>query len=106
MVQELMAAYQALDEYGGLVATLQSDRATVDEDCRDVLDNIFKGAWYFPNKLQLVLLMNAFQASDKQLFPQSDAGLKMVFDVVSTVHGAYGLVSRQLHFCLEVRKDD
>lgn len=106
LVQDMVEDYQAMPEYEELLATLRSDRATVDEDCRDAVENVFKGAWPLVNRLQFVLLQNAFQLSDKQRFPQSDAGLAVVFDVLTTVLAAYGLASQALPFSLELRRED
>ena len=104
-MQEMVEAYQAHDSYEELIATLKEDRATVDEGCEDAIENIFKGAWYYVSKLQVILLMNAFQVSDKERFPQSDAGLATVFDVLNTVHVTYGLASKALPFSLELRNE-
>lgn len=106
-LQEMVAAYQSKKEYNDLIATLNSSRAVMDNDCKDMLNNWSKGAWYYLSKLQLVLFNNAFQLSDQKRFKQSDEDLKMIFDVLSCLLSVWGEVSEgnSLIYCLEMRSE-
>jgi hypothetical protein len=63
----MMNAYMASADYATMVsATLKKmGKGSVDEDCREALELIFRGQWVYPTRLQLTLMINAFQNCDE-----------------------------------------
>lgn len=53
--------------------------------CTEAVSTFMDIEWVPMHEISLILINNAFQASDPQLYPQNDKSLRMMYDVLTTV---------------------
>jgi hypothetical protein len=58
-MERMVRGYMASPEYDELVTKLMSSKSTMDEDCEDLLENFFAGAWYYLSVLQVRSLQSS-----------------------------------------------